>query len=118
MRVTVKAVIFFDKNFAATGSSYPYCVYCKELMFYVNNQSSEEKVVGLIENQLLYFLRCRVSCNNLTRWGWKVSENSAIPPIFTDEYMLQETERIFGVTIIEPLIISVDVELPRAEKTI
>ena len=48
----------------------------------------------------------------------KVSENSAIPPIFTDEYMLQETERIFGVTIIEPLIISVDVELPRAEKTI
>ena len=54
----------------------------------------------------------------MKNWGWKVSENSAIPPIFTDEYMLQETERIFGVTIIEPLIISVDVELPRAEKTI
>ena len=54
----------------------------------------------------------------MKNWGWKVSENSAFPPIFTDEYMLQETERIFEVTIIEPLIISVDVELPRAEKTI
>ena len=54
----------------------------------------------------------------MKNWGWEISENSAIPPIFTDEYMLQETERIFEVTIIEPLIISVDVELPRAEKTI
>ena len=113
MRVTVKAVIFFDKNFAATGSSYPYCVYCKELMFYVNNQSSEEKEVGLIENQLLYFLRCRVSCNNLTRWGWKVSENSAIPPTFTDEEVITKVEALRRDKLVEPKIVEIDVELPK-----
>ena len=54
----------------------------------------------------------------MKNWGWQVSENSAIPPIFADEYLVTETERIFEVTIKEPIIINVDVELPRAEKTI
>ena len=54
----------------------------------------------------------------MKNYGWEVSENSAKPPIFTDEYLVSETERIFEVTIKEPIIITVDVELPRAEKTI
>lgn len=49
-------------------------------------------------------------------YGWEVSANSAKPPIFADEYLVSETERIFEVTIKEPIIITVDVELPRAEK--
>ena len=79
---------------------------------------SVSEVVKKFEKILLRDLQNRLTYKNMKNWGWKVSENSAFPPIFTDEYMLQETERIFEVTIIEPLIISVDVELPRAEKTI
>lgn len=37
---------------------------------------------------------------------------------FADEYLVSETERIFEVTIKEPIIITVDVELPKAERTI
>ena len=54
----------------------------------------------------------------MKNYGWEVSANSAKPPIFADEYLVSETERIFEVTIKEPIIITVDVELPRAEKTI
>ena len=55
---------------------------------------------------------------NMKNYGCEVSANSAKPPIFADEYLVSETERIFEVTIKEPIIITVDVELPRAEKTI
>lgn len=113
MRVKVKAVIFFDKNFAATGSSYPYCGYCKELMFYVNNQPNEEMVVKHIENHLFYFLRRRVSCDNLEFWGWEVSENSAIPPIFTDEEVIRKVENLRKNKLVEPKIVEIHVELPK-----
>ena len=54
----------------------------------------------------------------MKNYGWVVSEFSAIPPTFADEFLVSETERIFEVTIKEPIIITVDVELPEAEKTI
>lgn len=66
----------------------------------------------------LHDLENRLEYTNLRKFGWEVSENSAIPPIFTDEYILQEAERIFEVKITEPLIIIVDVLLPRPQKTI
>lgn len=55
---------------------------------------------------------------NFKNWGWKVSENSAKSPNFADEYLISETERIFEVTIKDPQIITVDVELPKSRKTI
>ena len=46
-------------------------------------------------------LQNRLAYVNMKNYGWEVSENSAKPPIFTDEYLVSETERIFEVTIKE-----------------
>ena len=115
MRVSVKLVVFRHPEPARWDTYASYCPATNNFCAFGNSIS---EVVEKFKKILLRDLQNRRAYQNMKNWGWKVSENSAIPPIFTDEYMLQETERIFGVTIIEPLIISVDVELPRAEKTL
>lgn len=54
----------------------------------------------------------RVSYNTLEKCGWKVSENSAIPPIFADEELVLQTECCFGIKISNYQIIELDVEVP------
>ena len=115
MRVSVKLVVFRHPEPARWDT---YASYCPATNNFCAFGSSVSEVVEKFKKILLRDLQNRLAYQNMKNWGWEISENSAIPPIFTDEYMLQETKRIFEVTIIEPLIISVDVELPRAEKTI
>ena len=76
------------------------------------------RMVDKFKSMLIRDLQNRLAYVNMKNYGWEVSANSAKPPIFADEYLVSETERIFEVTIKEPIIITVDVELPRAEKTI
>lgn len=61
-------------------------------------------------------LQDRVSYNTLEKCGWKVSENSAIPPIFADEELVLQTEYCFGIKISNPIIIELDVEQPQIRK--
>lgn len=44
--------------------------------------------------------------------GWKVSENSVIPPIFADEELVLQTEYYFGIKISNYQIIEIGVEVP------
>ncbi|MBD3588789.1 hypothetical protein [Bacteroides sp. GM023] len=113
--VSVKLVVFKHPEPARWDT---YASYCPATQDFCACGSSVIEVVDMFEKLLYLDLQNRLTYKNLQNYGWEVSENSAIPPIFADVYLVSETERIFEVTIKEPLIIKVDVELPRAGKTI
>lgn len=114
-KVSVKLVVFKHPEPARWDT---YCSYCPATCDFCACGNSVIEVVEKFKKTLFVDLQNRLAYRNMKNWGWQVSENSAIPPIFADEYLVTETERIFEVTIKEPIIINVDVELPRAEKTI
>ena len=95
-----------------------YASYCPATCNFCAKGKSVQEVLEKFKTILFRDLQNRLAYKNLETWGWKVSENSAIPPIFADSFILNEAERIFEISIKEPLIIEVNVELPRAEKTI
>jgi len=115
MRVEVTLVVFQHPEPAKWDT---YASYCPETHCFCAFGKNVPEVVDEFKKILFRDLQNRLAYENMKIWGWNVSKNSAKPPIFADEYALQETERIFEVTIKEPIIIKVDVELPRAEKTI
>lgn len=113
--VSVKLVVFQHPEPARWDT---YASYCPATGNFCSCGKSVSEVVKIFKESLIRDLQNRIAFKNLKLYGWKVSENSAIPPIFADEYIVHRAEQIFEVTIKEPLIINVDVELPRAEKTI
>ena len=115
MEVTVKIVVFKHSNPEKWDI---YASYCPATRNYCCKGKTVEEVVGKFEKMLLEDLRNRLAYRNMKIWGWKVDENSAIPPIFADEELVTQTNWIFETTIVEPQIIEVNVELPRPEKTI
>jgi hypothetical protein len=115
MTVSVKLVVFKHPEPARWDT---YASYCPATCDFCAFGKSVSEVVEKFKKTLFRDLQNRLAYKNMKIWGWEVFENSAIPPIFADEYIVKETERVFEVTINEPIIIKVDVELPRAEKTI
>lgn len=113
--VSVKLVVFKHPEPARWDT---YASYCPATKDFCSHGKSISEVVDMFKKLLYRDLQNRLAYKNMENWGWEVSENSAIPPIFADNNAVSETERIFEVTIKEPIIITVDVELPRAEKTI
>lgn len=113
--VSVKLVVFKHPEPARWDTYASYCPATKDFCACGN---SVTEVVEKFKKILFVDLQNRIAYKNMKNWGWEVSENSAKPPIFADEYLVSETERMFEVTIKEPIIITIDVELPRAEKTI
>lgn len=113
--VSVKLVVFKHPNPARWDT---YASYCPATHNYCARGKSIPEVVEMFEKMLIRGLENRMFFVNFKNWGWEVSENSAKPPIFADEYLISETERMFEVTIKDPLIITVDVELPKSRKTI
>ena len=114
MRVEVTLVAFRYPEPTKWGA---YASYCSETHCFCAFGKNVPEVVEEFKKILFCDLQNRLAYENMKIWGWKGSENSAIPPVFANEYAIQETERVFEVTIKEPIIIKVDVELPRAEKT-
>lgn len=113
-KVSVKLVVFKQKTIHEEGE---YCGYCPALgAFHV--MASFEKLLAYMQDQLERDLEGRIHYRNLKNRGWKVSENSAKPPIFADEELVKRTEKIFAIKIKEPIIVELCVELPKAEKTI
>lgn len=95
-----------------------YCSYCPATCELCASGKNIIEVIDKFKKMLLKDLENRVAYKNMKILGWEISENSAKPPIFTDEYIVHRAEQIFEVTIKEPIIITVDVELPKSEKTI
>ena len=114
-KVSVKLVVFKHPEPARWDT---YASYCPATKDFCAHGKSVSEVVDKFKSMLIRDLQNRLAYVNMKNYGWEVSENSAKPPIFADEYLVSETERIFEVTIKEPIIITIDVELPRAEKTI
>ncbi len=114
-KVSVKLVVFKHPEPARWDV---YASYCPATHNFCASGKSISEVVEKFRLMLIRDLKNRLAYVNMKNWGWEVSENSAKPPIFADEYLVSETERMFEVTIKEPIIITVDVELPRTDKTI
>lgn len=114
-RVSVKLVVFKHPEPARWDD---YASYCPATHNCCARGKSVAEVITYFEKMLIRELENRMFFDNFKNWGWEVSENSAKPPIFAEEYLISETERIFEVKIKDPLIITVDVELPKSRKTI
>lgn len=114
-KVSVKLVVFRHPEPARWDT---YASYCPATHNFCAHGKSVNEVVENFKKMFIEELKNRLAFVNYTNYGWQVSENSAKPPIFANEYLVSETERMFEVTIKDPIIITVDVELPKAEKTI
>ncbi len=112
MRVKVKLVVFKHPE---PETWHIYASYCPALKDYCGNGSTIKEVVDKETKILVDDLKGRLKYNSLKKCGWEISENSAIPPIFTDEEAVKLTEEIFECKIEEPIIIELNVELPTAE---
>ena len=106
-KISVKLVLFKEGD--------KYCGYCPELTLYVNNRTSENVIVDITREHLFQEVCHRIRYDNLKNRGWKITKNSAIPPIFADEEAISLTEKLYEAKIVEPKIIVVDVELPDAQ---
>lgn len=114
-KVSVKLVVFKHPGPARWDT---YASYCPATHNFCASGKTVAEVLSSFEKMLIRDLENRMFFVNMKNWGWKVNENSAKPPIFADEYLISETERMFEVTIKDPIIITVDVELPKSRKTI
>ena len=101
-----------DKN--KWGSAY--CSYCPATRYFFGRSDTIEEVVADVQGHLLNLLCHRFIHKNLLNCGWTITENSVKPPIFTDEEVVKLTEKSYGMTISEPLIVELDVEVPNVLK--
>lgn len=105
--VSVKLVMFKQKTIHEEGE---YCGYCPALgAFHV--MTSFEKLLAYMQDCLERDLAGRIHYKHLKIRGWKVSENSAKPPTFADEELIQRTEELFELKIKEPIIVELHAEL-------
>lgn len=106
-KVSVKLVMFKQKTIHEEGE---YCGCCPALgAFHV--MTSFERLLAYMQDCLERDLEGRIHYKHLKLRGWAVSENSAKPPIFADEELIQRTEKIFAVKIKEPIIVELYAEL-------
>lgn len=112
MRVKVKLVVFEHPKPETWRT---YASYCPALKDYCGRGNTVKEVIDMETKLFLHYLKCRLKYNSLEKCGWEVSENSAIPPIFTDEEAVKLTEEVFESKIEEPIIVELNVELPTAE---
>lgn len=107
MQVAVKLVIFWHCEWDK------YCSYCPELHFFFGRGDTIEKCVLVVREELLDELKGRLKYTNLKVRNWQVSENSIIPPTFTDEQAVKLAEENYELSIPEHQIVEINVEVPK-----
>lgn len=115
-RVKVKVVIFVNNNQEVNGE-YKYISYCPAIRDFCAKGNTIPVVIKYAEKRLKEELQGRFLYNTLKRCGWKIFENSVIPPIFAEQELVSQTEYCYGIKISNPIIIELDVELPQIRKT-
>ena len=111
-KVSVKLVVFKSENEDLFLS------YCAATRDFASKGKTVEEPIASAKAWLLRLLENRLAYKNLQNYGWEVSENSAKPPIFADEELVRLTEKMHSTKIGNPIIVTIDVELPKAQKTL
>lgn len=92
--------------------------YCAATHDFVSKGKTVEETVSSAKSWLLRLLENRLAYKNLQNWGWEVSEDSAKPPIFAEAELVHLTEKMHSTKISNPIIVTIDVEIPKARKTL
>jgi hypothetical protein len=108
MQVSVKLVVFWHYI------QEQYCSYCPALQCSFGRGKTIEKCTQIVRDKyLLWYLKTRKKYTNLQHYGWQVTDNEVIPPIFSNEECVQLTEHSYEMKIEQYQIIEIHVELPK-----
>jgi hypothetical protein len=110
MHVSVKLVVFEHPTW-----SDKYCSYCPELQYFFGRGSTIATVIERVKDNLIWELKGRLHYRNLKIRDWQITENSVIPPTFTDEEAVALTEKSYEMNITDYQIIVINVEVPQAD---
>lgn len=108
MEIVIHAVVFFHPG------KEKYCSYCPETWFSFATGATVEEVIEQILFNADWELKERNIWKNLRNRGWKIDENSVIPPIFSVEEMVKETFRLHAIPITDYKIEELHVTVPAA----
>lgn len=111
-KVTVKLVVFKSKE------ENLFLSYCAATHDFMAKGKTIEETVASTKSWLIRLLGNRLAYRNLKDYGWEISENFAKSPIFADKELVHLTEKMHNTKISEPIIITIDVKLPRPQKNI
>lgn len=107
MDVSVKLVVFYHHG---QGK---YCSYSPELKCFNARAATVAEVIHLFTHEyLLWELENRFYAVNLYKRSWEITEDSVIPPTFTDEEAVKLTEKSYEIKIKEYQIEVINVKVP------
>ena len=109
--VLVKLVVF------KSSSEDLFFSYCPATHDFASKGKTVEETANSAKKWLLQLLENSIAYKNSRNYGWQISENSAIPPIFADMELVRLAEEIHSTEIRNPVIVELNVELPKAQKT-
>ncbi len=110
MNLKIKALIFEHPESQTFGK---FCGYCPANGYFCSGIDVTD-ISSRIENVIIFELQQREQCPyHLIKFGWKISVNSIIPPIFADEELIQRTENSYALKIDNPIIVELNVEVPK-----
>lgn len=118
VKISVKIVVFKPTEENVFYSRKFYYCYCPATNDFVSKGKTVDEVILYAKSWLLRLLENRLEYRTLKKYGWRVCEISAEPPIFVDDVIVASAERIHNMKIIDPIITTIDVELPEAKRTI
>jgi hypothetical protein len=107
MEVTVKLVVFWHPE------KVEYCSACPEIYCSLVMRDTIENVVSDFTDVYLKGYIAQLNINPFwKKYGWQITENSVIPPTFTDEEAVKFTEESYERSITEYQIVRINVEVP------
>lgn len=112
MELKIKVVVFKHPEPQTWGS---YCGYCPANSYFCSGADVTD-ISNRIKSIILLELQQREKYpTHLLKFGWIVSENSIIPPNFTDEELVQRAESSYVLKIDNPIIVEIYVKVPQPQ---
>ena len=110
MELKIKAVVFEHPEPQTWGN---YCGYCPATLYFCSGANTDE-VSERIKRAI------KIECNvhlpeRYIKLGWKLLENSIIPPNFADEELIKLTEESYCIKIDNPIIVELNVKISSIE---
>ena len=109
MEIKVKLVVFEHPDPAEWDR---YCSYCPELIDFFGRGDTIQHCINWVQRHLEEELKKRDKYKNLKLRNWTYDNNSANPPIFTDEEAVKLTEESYELKLSEYQIFELHAEVP------